>query len=204
MLTNGPVRTPGRRYPAVHSRCPVACRVDFVGADSCAQRSVMQSSRYGRPDIARVRYVPRRLGFHAHAHAQGARCARRSQPRDVGTRVKPCIVVGIIVAGVPDGGVGWVATQPSPYSYVSPALLPEHAARDSHRQVVSPAAAIGLALLVLSRIERNAALPVFTLGYLASCCSRSRPDTVRSYRTDHLGFSCPACSLKVACCCSGV
>jgi hypothetical protein len=94
--------------------------------------------------------------------------ARRSRNRGVGTRVKPYVVAGIIIAVVLTAASIWLITHPSPNSNVFG--LPVHPGSPlwtaAHR-LVSPGAAIGLALLLLARIERNPALLVFTLGYLA-------------------------------------
>jgi hypothetical protein len=94
--------------------------------------------------------------------------ARHSQQRGVGTRVKPYIVVGIVIAVGLTATSVWVATHPSPFGYVLGLhFYPSTSLGTAIYRLVSPAAAIGLALLVLSRIERNAPLLVFTLGYLA-------------------------------------
>jgi hypothetical protein len=94
--------------------------------------------------------------------------ARRSQQRGVGTRVKPYVVAGIVVALALTAMSVWMITHPTPYSYVFGLhLYPGTPLGTAVYRLVSPAAAIGLALLVLSRIERNAPLLVFTLGYLA-------------------------------------
>jgi hypothetical protein len=94
--------------------------------------------------------------------------ARRSRERGVGTRVTPYVVVGIIVAVVLTAASVWVITHPNPSrDIVGLHLFPGTRVGTAVYRLVSPAAAIGIALLVLSRIERNVALLVFTVGYLA-------------------------------------
>jgi hypothetical protein len=105
--------------------------------------------------------------------------ARHAHERGVGTRVKPYVVVGIIVAVVLTAASLWVAKHPSTsgdmfglrarpgYAVFGLPLRPGSPLWASINRLVSPGAAIGLALLVLARIERNVALLVFTLGYLA-------------------------------------
>jgi hypothetical protein len=94
--------------------------------------------------------------------------ARRSRERGVGTRVQPYVVAGIAIALVLSVASIWVLTRPSasvatfglhvqPGSPLDTAIL----------RLVGPSAAIGLGLVVLARIERNVALLVFTLAYLA-------------------------------------
>lgn len=94
--------------------------------------------------------------------------ARRSRERGVGTRVGPYIIVGVIVAVVLTVASVWVITHPSPSSDIlGYHLFPGTPLGTAIYRLVSPAAAIGLALLVLSRIERSVALLVFAVGYLA-------------------------------------
>ena len=94
--------------------------------------------------------------------------ARRSRERGVGTRVTPYVVVGIIVAVVLTAALVWVIRHPSPSGDVlGYHVFPGTPVGTAIYRLLSPAAAIGLALLVLARIERNVALLVFTVGYLA-------------------------------------
>lgn len=94
--------------------------------------------------------------------------ARRSRERGVGTRVTPYVVVGITIAVVLTAASVWLITHPSASgSILGLPLHPGSPLWTAFYRLVSPAAAIGLALLVLARIERNVALLVFTLGYLA-------------------------------------
>jgi hypothetical protein len=80
---------------------------------------------------------------------------RRSRSRGVGTRVWPYAIVGSVVAVTLTGVALWELHQ----SRLGPDGLP--------LRLASPGAAIGLALLVLARVERNRALLLFTLAYLA-------------------------------------
>ena len=93
---------------------------------------------------------------------------RRSRQRGVGTRVRVYVIVGVIVAVVLTAASLWVITHPSPSRDVLGLhLFPGTPVGSAAYRLVSPAAAIGIALLVLSRIERSLALVVFTAGYLA-------------------------------------
>jgi hypothetical protein len=84
---------------------------------------------------------------------------RRSRARGVGTRVRPYAIAGIIVAVALTGVALWEAHHP-PVNPVGPnGLL---------FRLATPAAAIGLALLVLAWAERNRALLAVTLAYLAA------------------------------------
>ncbi len=91
----------------------------------------------------------------------------RSRARGVGTRVRPYVTAGIIIAVVVTCASLWAAHHPP---------IGERDILGVHVQVqslgliyrlIGPASAIGLALLVLARVERNRALLVLTLGYLA-------------------------------------
>jgi hypothetical protein len=85
---------------------------------------------------------------------------RRSRARGVGTRVRPYAIAGIIVAVVLTGVAFWELHNPpvaqNPIGLIG---LPY--------RLASPGAAIGLALLVLAWAERNRALLLLTLAYLA-------------------------------------
>jgi len=78
----------------------------------------------------------------------------RARARGVGTRVLPYVVVGIVVAVLVTGVALWVAHHP-----VTGAPRPLY-------RLIGPAAAIGLALLVLAWVERSLALFAVTVGYL--------------------------------------
>jgi hypothetical protein len=94
--------------------------------------------------------------------------ARRSRQRGVGTRVQPYVVAGIVIAIVLSAVSIWIVTRPSAsVATFGLHLQPGTPLDTAALRLISPAAAIGLALLVLARIERNVALLVFTLAYLA-------------------------------------
>lgn len=94
--------------------------------------------------------------------------ARRSRERGVGTRIRVYVIVGVMVAVVLTALSLWVLTHPSPSRDVLGLhLFPGTPVGSAAYRLISPAAAIGIALLVLSRIERSLALVVFTVGYLA-------------------------------------
>jgi hypothetical protein len=84
---------------------------------------------------------------------------RRSRARGVGTRVRPYAIAGIIVAVALTGVALWELHHPPAANLTGLGGLPERLAR--------PGAAIGLALLVLAWAERNRALLLLTLAYLA-------------------------------------
>lgn len=93
----------------------------------------------------------------------------RSRARGVGTPVLPYVLAGIGIAVLVTGVGLWVAHHPPAGDH---AVLGLHLQPGSgpllllHR-LAGPASAIGLALLVLSWVERDAALLGFTLAYLA-------------------------------------
>ena len=91
--------------------------------------------------------------------AIAAFCIRRSRSRGIGTRVRPYAIAGIIIAVVLTGVARWELLNPP----VDPTGLTGLAYWLAH-----PGAAIGLALLVLARAERNRALLLLTLVYLAA------------------------------------
>jgi hypothetical protein len=85
---------------------------------------------------------------------------RQSRARGVGTRVWPYAIAGIIVAVALTGVALWELHNPPVGNPMGLNLL-------SFR-LASPGAAIGLALLVLAWAERNRALLLLTLAYLAA------------------------------------
>lgn len=89
----------------------------------------------------------------------------RSGARGVGTRVRPYVTAGIIIAVVVTCASLWAVHHPPVGGY---GILWLHGPQSSglFLRLASPAGAIGLALLVLAWAERNRALLVFTLGYL--------------------------------------
>jgi hypothetical protein len=84
----------------------------------------------------------------------------RSRARGVGTRVRPYAIAGIIVAVALTGVALWELHNPQAGNPTGVSGLPY--------RLASPGAAIGLALLVLAWAERNRALLLLTLGYLAA------------------------------------
>ena len=84
---------------------------------------------------------------------------RRSRARGIETLVRPYAVVGIAIAAALTAAVFWELHDPSAGG---PADLHSLGWR-----LVNPTCAIGLALLVLARAERNRALLLLTLLYLA-------------------------------------
>jgi hypothetical protein len=89
----------------------------------------------------------------------------RSRARGVGTRVRPYVTAGIIIALVVTCASLWAAHHPPAGGYD---ILWLHGPQSPGLffRLASPSGAIGLALLVLAWAERNPALLVFTLGYL--------------------------------------
>jgi hypothetical protein len=85
---------------------------------------------------------------------------RRSRARGVDTRVRPYAVAGVIVAVVLSGVAIWELQNPLP------SRLLFGVSGLSYR-LASAGMAIGLALLVLARVERNLALLLVSLVYLA-------------------------------------
>jgi hypothetical protein len=79
---------------------------------------------------------------------------RRSQARGVGTRVRPYVVAGIILALAMTGSLLWTLYHPLAFPGLFSAL---------HSYLF----AIGLALVVLAWAERNGALLALALGYLS-------------------------------------
>ena len=84
--------------------------------------------------------------------------------RGIGTRVRPYVTAGIIIAVVLTGASLWAAHHPPACSYAPGLHGPQ--SWGLFFRLASPSGAIGLALLVLAWAERNRALLVFTLGYL--------------------------------------
>jgi hypothetical protein len=86
---------------------------------------------------------------------------RRSRARGIETRVRPYAIAGIIIAAALTGAALWEAHHPlGALNLIGPSGLPF--------RLASPGAAIGLALLVLAWAERNRALLLLTLAYLAA------------------------------------
>jgi predicted small integral membrane protein len=90
---------------------------------------------------------------------------RRSRARGVGTRIRPYVVAGIVIAVALTAISLWEANHPP----VDPRdFLGLHVGQGFElvNRLASPACAIGLALLVLAWAERNRALLAVTVGYL--------------------------------------
>lgn len=85
---------------------------------------------------------------------------RRSRARGIETRVRPYAIAGIIVAVALTGAALWELHNPPVASPMGLNGLPY--------RLASPGAAIGLALLVLAWAERNRALLLLTLAFLAA------------------------------------
>jgi hypothetical protein len=88
---------------------------------------------------------------------------RRSRARGVGTRVRPYVIAGIILALAMAGAVLWTLYHPPGSALALPSLPGLFPLVPGIRY----SCAIGLALLVLAWAERNRALLVLALGYLA-------------------------------------
>jgi hypothetical protein len=90
---------------------------------------------------------------------------RRSRNRGVGTRVQPYVIAGVVLAlGLTTLSI-WMAHNPPRPDDILGLHLQANLAAAAFR-LVAPTAAIGLALLMLSRVERSWALLVFALLYL--------------------------------------
>ena len=83
---------------------------------------------------------------------------RRSQARGVGTRVRPYVVAGIILALAMTGSLVWTLYHPLAFPLAGPGLS---------SALHSYSFAIGVALVVLAWAERNGALLALALGYSA-------------------------------------
>ena len=83
---------------------------------------------------------------------------RRSRARGIETRVRPYAIAGIIIAVALIGAALWELSNPSASGPVGLHGL--------GWRLATPTCAIGLALLVLARAERNRALLILTLAYL--------------------------------------
>jgi hypothetical protein len=88
---------------------------------------------------------------------------RRSRASGVGTRVRPYVIAGITLALAVTGAVLWTLYHPPGTVGALPVLNDLFPLMPGVRY----SCAIGLALLVLAWAERNRALLVLTLGYLA-------------------------------------
>jgi hypothetical protein len=99
--------------------------------------------------------------------AIAAMSIRRSRQRGVGTRIKPYVIAGVVLALALTAITLWIAHNPTAHQeFLGGRMVGRTQLSTYLLRLVSPAAAIGLALLVLARIERNWTLLAFTLGYL--------------------------------------
>ncbi|MFF4340869.1 hypothetical protein ACFY00_13155 [Kitasatospora sp. NPDC001540] len=94
---------------------------------------------------------------------------RRSRRRGVGTPVRPYVLAGAAAVTALAVTTWWGASQPAPGADLD--LWGLHLAADTRstrlvQQFLGGAAAIGVPLLVLARIDRSRALALFALGYL--------------------------------------
>ncbi len=87
----------------------------------------------------------------------------RSRRHGVGTLIRPYVVAGVVLAFVLTVASLWRALHPR-----VPSIGTVHLAAPSLTlyDLATPAAAIGLALIVLAWVERNPALFAFSFGYL--------------------------------------
>ncbi|MFJ4675819.1 hypothetical protein [Kitasatospora sp. NPDC088783] len=93
----------------------------------------------------------------------------RSRRRGVGTPVRPYVLAGLAAVVALTATTWWGASQPGPGADLE--LWGRHLAANARgtlllQQFLGGAAAIGVPLLVLARIERSRALLLFALGYL--------------------------------------
>jgi hypothetical protein len=102
---------------------------------------------------------------------------RRSRARGVGTRVRPYVVGGIILALAMTGSLLWSLYHPLAFTLAGPGLF---------SALRSYCLAIGLALVVLAWAERNGALLALALGYLAAVLAAVTFGSVSGHRG--LGF----------------
>jgi hypothetical protein len=89
----------------------------------------------------------------------------RSRQRGMGTRIQPYIVLGVVLVGLTTAWALWAAAHPA---FLAGTLHVGSGAQptDVLYRIASPAGAIGLALLLLARIERSWALATITAAYL--------------------------------------
>src|SRR5437016_1499636 len=99
--------------------------------------------------------------------AYGAICwfyLHRAHERGVGTRVQPYVAVGAVIALLTAAWALWANAHPA---FLAETLhVGRVQAGDFLYRIASPAGGIGLALLLLARIERSWRLFTFTVAYL--------------------------------------
>jgi hypothetical protein len=87
----------------------------------------------------------------------------RSRSRGLGTRVRPYLVIGVVLAVAVTVGSMWAAHTVITGRYN---ILGWHLQGPDLYRIIAPACAIGLALLVLAAIDRSLALLAVTAAYL--------------------------------------
>src|SRR5262249_32508702 len=124
---------------------------------TCAATGLLRGCTAYPPPL--LVYLPTALG---PAHVViAASHIRRSQARGVGTRVRPYVVAGIILALAMTGSLLWTLYHPLAFALAGPGLFSAGPALHSY------SFAIGLALVVLAWAERSGALLALALGYSA-------------------------------------
>lgn len=91
---------------------------------------------------------------------------KQSRARGLGTRVRPYVAAGIVIAVVVTAVSIWAAHHPPLGRRDILGLQIAGQSWDVANRLFGPACAIGLALLVLAWVERNLALLAVTIGYL--------------------------------------
>ena len=136
-----------------YNRHPIDCRAPHPGLKVCI---AFAPASYVYWPLALVLAYAAIAAFYVH----------RAHSRGVGTRVRLYVITGVIIAVVATGISLWLVTHPELVGY--PSVAPPSAATGFLLfRLASPQGAIGLALLVLAWVERNRALLVFGLVYLA-------------------------------------
>jgi hypothetical protein len=90
--------------------------------------------------------------------------ARQSKARGVGTRVRPYVIAGIVIAIALTAASVWAEHRPPLVGEYD--VLGWHAMGADVYRIIAPACAIGLALLVLAAVERSLALLAVAVFYL--------------------------------------
>jgi hypothetical protein len=95
---------------------------------------------------------------------------RRSRVRGVGTPIAPYIAAGAAIAAVVTAITIWRLHDPLglQHNILGVNLDPPSGPLNVANRLACPAGAIGLALLVLSRVERNLTLALFSIVYLVA------------------------------------
>lgn len=106
----------------------------------------------------------------------GAAYARHARARGVGTRVRPYVVGGIVLAVVATLLSLWDLQHPLAWAQVADPLVPASSPWVPElNRVIGPTGAIGLGLLVLARVERSRALAAFGVLYLFTVLTSLQP-----------------------------